>query len=133
MQNVLLGRLEPLLRPGLSIADVSGGRHPLLAPERRPSPCRYVGIDIDGHELQAAPPSAYDTRIVYDITRPRPLHEAFDVIISWQVLKHVRPLDVALTHLRTLLRPGGTPSPSFRPASRSSRSRRGSCPTAPAF
>ncbi len=104
----MLEALKPLLRPGVNIADVGGGRHPVLMSERRPPSCRYVGIDVDAHELRAAPASAYDAQIVYDITSPPPLHDAFDVVVSWQVLEHVRPLDVALTNLRTLLRPGGT-------------------------
>jgi SAM-dependent methyltransferase len=108
MQDVLLERLEPLLRPGVRIADVGGGRHPMLAPERRPPGCRYVGMDVDPSELEAAAPAAYDARVVYDVTRPPPVRREFDVVVSWQVLEHVRPLDVALANLRSLLVPGGT-------------------------
>ncbi len=108
MQGVLLERLGPLLRPGLRIADVGGGRHPVLAPECRPPGCRYVGTDVDRSELEAAPPAAYDALLVYDITRPPPVSEEFDVVVSWQVLEHVRPLEAALANLRALLVPGGT-------------------------
>ena len=108
MQSELLDRLGPLLVSGIAILDVGGGRAPTLAPEDRPSGCRYVGLDVSASELAAAAPGAYDEAIVHDVGRPFEWKEEFDVVVSWQVLEHVHPLDAAFENLRRALRPGGT-------------------------
>lgn len=108
MQTTFLERVRPLLKPGSRILDVGSGRSPTIAPEDRPTGCRYVGLDISEDELQAAAPGAYDDVIEHDITQPLPTDETFDLVLSWQVLEHVRPLDEALHNLRAVLRPGGT-------------------------
>jgi SAM-dependent methyltransferase len=109
MQDVFLERLAPLRIPDLDVLDVGAGRAPTIAAEDRPSGWRYAGLDIDDAELAAAPPGAYDEAIVHDLTVPRPeLESRFDLVLSWQVLEHVRPLDEALEGLRRVLRPGGT-------------------------
>ena len=58
-------------------------------------------------ELQHAGHGAYDHAIAHDITHPVPLDETFDVVLSWQVLAHVKPLDIALEYTRSVLRPHG--------------------------
>jgi len=108
MQNVLLERLAPLLQPGVAVLDVGAGRSPTIAPEVRPPGSRYVGLDISAQELGQAEPSAYDERIVHDVSEPLTVERRFDIAISWQVLEHVRPLDRAFENLRLALRPGGT-------------------------
>lgn len=110
LQDVFLERLAPLLVPGVTILDVGAGRSPTIARDRRPAGCRYVGLDVSEHELRSAAPGMYDEAIVHDVTRPlrRAQHEMFDLVISWQVLEHVKPLDHALENLRVVLRPGGT-------------------------
>jgi SAM-dependent methyltransferase len=108
MQNVLLERLAPLLVPGIAILDVGAGRSPTIGPERRPVGCTYVGLDISAAELDQAEPGAYEEKIVQDVSKPSSLGRPFDVVISWQVLEHVRPLDRAFENLRLALRPGGT-------------------------
>ena len=108
MQLELLRRVKPLLVPDVAILDVGAGRYPTLAPADRPSGCRYVGLDIESTELEAAAPDAYDEDVVADITEPLRRDEEFDVILSWQVLEHVSPLGAAFEHLRAALRPGGT-------------------------
>jgi len=96
------------LRPGLRILDVGAGRHPTVPPAARPPGCSYVGLDVSGAELDAAGPDAYDETIVRDIAEPVPsLADRFDLILSWQVLEHVRPLDLAFDNLRSYLRPEG--------------------------
>lgn len=108
MQDVFMEHLRPLLKPGVAILDVGSGRSPTIAPADRPRDCRYVGLDVSAEELRSAAPGAYDDAIVQDITKPLPPGESFDLIISWQVLEHVKPLDRALENLRDVLRPGGT-------------------------
>jgi SAM-dependent methyltransferase len=108
MQLELLRRVKPLLVPDVAILDVGAGRYPTLAAADRPSGCRYVGLDIEAAELDAAAPGAYDEGVVADITKPLDRDGEFDVIVSWQVLEHVSPLEDAFENLRAALRQGGT-------------------------
>lgn len=101
-------RMNAVLVPGMRILDVGAGRSPTLPAEERPTGTHYVGLDIAPEEFHAAPPGAYDEALVHDVTRPLPDADPFDVILSWQVLEHVRPLDAALENLRHALRPGGS-------------------------
>jgi 2-polyprenyl-6-hydroxyphenyl methylase/3-demethylubiquinone-9 3-methyltransferase len=107
MQDVLLDRLDPLLRPGVRILDVGSGREPTLEAAARPENCHYTGLDVSAEELAAAAPGVYTDTVVANITRPLPVG-GYDVITSWQVLEHVKPLDLALENLRSALVPGGT-------------------------
>jgi SAM-dependent methyltransferase len=91
------------------ILDVGSGRRPTLPRERRPEGCRYVGLDISADELAAAPAGSYDETWVADVTTRVPeLEDRFDVILSWQVLEHVKPLEAAFENFRAYLKPGGT-------------------------
>ena len=108
MQDVFFEHARPLLKPDMSILDVGSGRSPSVAAEDRPPGCRYVGLDISEHELRSAAPGAYDRTVTHDITRPLPTKEQYDLVLSWQVLEHVKPLDQAFESLRAVLRPGGT-------------------------
>jgi SAM-dependent methyltransferase len=68
----------------------------------------YAGMDISATELNAAPAGSYDEVIEGDIaTRIPALESRFDLVLSHQLLEHVRPLDVALENMRAYLRPGG--------------------------
>jgi SAM-dependent methyltransferase len=102
-----LALLGPSLRPGVRILDVGSGRLPVLPPPARPAGARYVGLDVSGDELAAAPPASYDDAIVCDLTAWRPAPAEFDLVVCWQVLEHVAPLAAALENLRACLRPGG--------------------------
>jgi len=107
MQTLLYERLRPRLTEGVRILDLGGGRSPYLPPEHRPPECRYVGVDIDAAELEAAPEGAYDDIIVADVTDSLPTDELFDVVITWQVLEHVSSMERALGNIREILVPGG--------------------------
>jgi SAM-dependent methyltransferase len=92
----------------MAVLDVGGGRFPALTPEDRSPGMRYAGMDISGDELKEAPAGAYDEVIEGDIaTRMPGLESRFDLILSHQLLEHVRPLDAAIENMRTYLRPGG--------------------------
>lgn len=96
------------LRPDMAILDVGSGRRPALAIASRPAGSRYVGLDLSAGELELAPQRAYDERVVADISTPvDELRDRFDLIVSWQVLEHVRDTQRALEHARSYLLPGG--------------------------
>jgi SAM-dependent methyltransferase len=101
-------RLQGSLRPGVSILDVGSGRHPTLRPSERPVDCTYVGLDASATELALAPVLAYDETICEDVTRGNTaLVGRFDLIVSWQVFEHVKPLARTFELMRSYLRPGG--------------------------
>jgi SAM-dependent methyltransferase len=103
-----LAELDGALRPGMEILDIGSGAEPTLCPDERPPESRYVGLDISRRELDRAPAGSYDESYVADVRESVPaLAERFDLILSFQVLEHVKPLDVALERIRSYLRPGG--------------------------
>jgi SAM-dependent methyltransferase len=92
----------------MTVLDVGAGAEPTVAPGDRPEGVRYVGMDISEHELRRAGTGAYDEIVVASITEPQPeLAERFDLVLSYHVLEHVRPLGEALEHMRRALKPGG--------------------------
>jgi SAM-dependent methyltransferase len=100
--------LARYLRPGVRVLDVGSGAEPTIAPEDRPEGTHYVGLDISMHELDRAPAGSYDEKVVTDLTELVPeFEESFDLVVSFQVLEHVRPLDAALENMRRYLRVGG--------------------------
>src|SRR3954453_741383 len=102
-------RLDQMLEPGSRILDLGAGARPVLPADARPAGCHYIGMDSSRSELEKAPRGSYDEMLVGDITDRMPeLDGRFDLIISWLVLEHVKPLDVALDNVRAYLRPGGT-------------------------
>lgn len=101
-------RVQCALAPAMSILDVGSGRLPAILPGRRPAGCSYVGLDISRAELERAPIGSYDSVVVADVTETLPvLGQSFDLIVSFQVLEHVKSIDQALDNLRMYLRPGG--------------------------
>ena len=101
-------RFSEVLRPGVAVLDMGAGRTPCIAPMDRPAGCTYVGLDASSEELAAAPPGSYDEAVCAAIEDYRPeLDGRFDLVISWQVLEHVRSLPDSLTNIRQYLRPGG--------------------------
>lgn len=100
--------VRPALATNVRILDIGSGRKPALPPHRRPHPSTYFGFDLSLNELLAAPPNAYDKTFVGDVTSHQPaLDKGFDLVLCWQVLEHVKPLDAALENIRGYLRPGG--------------------------
>ena len=65
-----------------------------------------TGLDIDGEAL-AANPRLHD-RIVGSVETYPLTSEAFDVVVCWDVLEHLRRPSLALENLGRALKPGGT-------------------------
>ena len=96
------------LEPGCSVLDIGSGRHPAIAQGDRPESVRYVGLDLSRSELIEAGPDAYTETIAADATSLQPqLQGQFDLAISWQVLEHVKDLEVTVGNVRRYLKPGG--------------------------
>jgi SAM-dependent methyltransferase len=107
LQDVFLDRIDALMRPGIRILDIGSGRAPTIPPSDRPEGSRYVGTDIDADELAAAPDGSYDLAIAADATKPLPVDERFDLILSWQVLEHVDSMAGTLRAFHDALDDGG--------------------------
>lgn len=107
-RDAFLDLASPCLRPGARILDLGAGRAPFIRPELRPDGCHYVGLDISESELEMAGEGSYDKAVAADVTVLQPgLIEQFDLVLSWQVLEHVKSLGSALANIRQYLRPGG--------------------------
>lgn len=101
-------RIQRALIPGAHVLDVGSGRRPTLTPDRRPAGSLYVGLDRSRSELASAPQGSYDEVHVADVVKHQSALEGqFDLVLSWQVLEHVKPLSAAVENLRSYLRPGG--------------------------
>lgn len=74
---------------------------------------KIVGIDISGEAIEhAVGKYRRDNLTFLKIApveeRPLPFHdESFDVVLSFQVIEHVRDVTAYLTEIRRVLRPGG--------------------------
>ena len=102
-------RVRLHLRDDVRILDLGSGRRPTVPVAERPRNCFCLGVDISRGELEKAPAGSYDGWRVADATRfVGDLENDFDLIVSWQVLEHVRPLERAIENCRRYLRPGGT-------------------------
>jgi SAM-dependent methyltransferase len=101
-------RVHSHLKPGTRILDLGSGRSPAVLPAQRPPDCFYLGVDISRRELETAPSGSYDEWRVADATHfVDDLAADFDLIVSWQVLEHVKPLERAIENCRRYLRRGG--------------------------
>lgn len=102
-------RIAAALKPEGAVLDVGGGRNPCVPPDKRPKHCLYAGLDASLDELRAAPPGSYNELWPghAEVYRPE-LEDRFDLVVSWQVLEHVRSLPASLANIRRYLRPGGT-------------------------
>jgi SAM-dependent methyltransferase len=102
-------RVRAHLRDGARILDLGSGRRPTVPTAERPPNCFYLGVDISRGELEKAPTGSYDDWIVADAAQfVDSLEDHFDLVVSWQVLEHVKPLQGAIENCRRYLRPGGT-------------------------
>jgi SAM-dependent methyltransferase len=96
------------LHPGIRVLDVGSGRRPTVPADQRPPGCLYVGLDLSAAELADAPPGSYHETYTSDVGVFVPaLEERFDLVLSFQVLEHVAPLELAMDNMRRYLRPGG--------------------------
>lgn len=96
-----------LLRPGLRVLDVGGGKHPLIGRETKEAlGLSVVGLDISADELMQAPAGCYDATVVGDVATAV-LDRPFDLIVSHTVLEHVRDTPAAIANLGAALAPGG--------------------------
>jgi hypothetical protein len=59
-------------------------------------------------ELGRAREGSYDSKVIADVAVPiTTLEGQFDLIVSWQVMEHVKAVPTAMTNLRSYRRPGG--------------------------
>jgi SAM-dependent methyltransferase len=101
-------RIDRELATATAVLDIGGGRTPTIVPARRPHELHYVGLDASGPELELAPPGSYERTIAAEAEQLVPeLVDRFDLIVSWQVLEHVRDLPRAVGNFHLYLRPGG--------------------------
>ena len=94
------------LRPGLRIADVGGGRSPLLTCHQKLAlSLQVTGLDISADSLAAAPPGSYDQTVQADVTKISGVAD-HDLVICQSLLEHVESVDGALRGLASLVKPG---------------------------
>lgn len=92
---------------GDTVYELGGGSQPWLSPSAKHTlSARVIGLDIDGAELAAAVPGAYDEIIVHDLCTFKG-HADADVVICQATLEHVPDTTGALNAIATILRPGG--------------------------
>ena len=102
------GIVQGYLFPGARVLDVGCGGTPMIPKKDRPSEITYVGLDLSIEELNKAPSGSYDEVVQADVvTQLQSMEDQFDLILSWMVLEHVKPLRNALENIRSYLRPGG--------------------------
>lgn len=102
-------RVHRSFRSPMQVLDVGSGRRPTIAPEKRPRGIHYVGLDPVAAELALAPLDSYDETVPAKAEEYVPgLVGRFDLIVSWQVLEHVRDLRRAAANFHAYLKPGGT-------------------------
>ena len=101
-------RVLGALRPGMSILDVGAGRRPTIPPGTDQPTATTSALTSRRAELGPAPLGSYNETWVADVTQRVPeLDGRFDLILTLQVLEHVRPLGARSTTSTSYLRPGG--------------------------
>jgi len=102
-------RVAPgLLRPGLRVLDVCGGRAPCFdAATVQRFGLHVTGLDISAAELACATPGVYQATIVGDAGN-RTIPGRYDLILSRAVLEHVADARAAIANLSSALAQGGT-------------------------
>src|SRR5258706_107565 len=86
------GLARGYLKPGMSIVDIGGGKHPFVPLERkRELRLAVTGVDISAAELAAAPAGSYDRTVVSDCASMDEVSdESIDLVYSRTVAEHVR-------------------------------------------
>jgi SAM-dependent methyltransferase len=102
-----MAAVRSVLRPGMLVMDVGGGKKPAISPDLKASlRLRVIGVDISQAELSAAPPGCYDQVICGDVTTVPALPEV-DLAISRSVTEHVSDPSAMYLNIFRTLRPGG--------------------------
>jgi len=96
-----------MLRPGMVVIDVGGGKRPAITPEVKAAlRLQITGVDISQEEINAAPPGCYDHTVCGDLTAAIELPEA-DLAIAAHVTEHVSDAGAMYRNIFQTLRPGG--------------------------
>jgi SAM-dependent methyltransferase len=96
------------LQPGVRVLDVGSGTTPAISRKYRPEDTLYVGLDVSESELMKAPEGAYSETVCSDLRQLTPeLVGRFDLVVSKQVLEHVKPLGPAVKNVHQYLVEGG--------------------------
>lgn len=91
-----------------AVLDAGSGRRPAIPLSARPTGVRYVGLDLSAAELRRSERGSYDKIVESDLARLVPsLCDSFDLVVSYQVLEHIKNVPMALDNMRAYLRPGG--------------------------
>jgi 2-polyprenyl-6-hydroxyphenyl methylase/3-demethylubiquinone-9 3-methyltransferase len=95
------------IRPGISVYDIGGGKHPLVdAVKKAELGLRVTGLEVDASELAQAPSRCYDDIRCCDIAEYRECEMA-DLVICQATLEHVHDNAKAMAAIATVLKPGG--------------------------
>jgi SAM-dependent methyltransferase len=101
-------RVHRSLPSAAQVLDVGGGRRPTILPHERDRQVHYVGLDPVGAEMALAPPGSYDEEVEGRAEEcAAALVGRFDLIVSWQVLEHVRDMERAVANFHAYLKPSG--------------------------
>lgn len=99
--------LPSLLKPGLRVLDVGGGKYPAISVQTKQElGLRVTGLDISETELAQAPAGAYDSIVVGDIAEVA-IPGEYDLVFSRTLLEHVANPHAAIANLAGVLAPGG--------------------------
>lgn len=99
--------LPALLKPGLRVLDVGGGKHPAISLETKQRlGLRVVGLDIAETELVQAPTGVYDAIVVGDVATVN-IPGEYDLVFSRTLLEHVADPRAAIANLASVLARGG--------------------------
>ena len=99
--------LPSLLKSGLRVLDVGGGKHPAISLQtKRELGLHIVGLDVSQTELAQAPAGAYDAIVVGDAAAVE-IPGQYDLVFSRSVFEHVENPRDAFANLARVLAPGG--------------------------
>ena len=99
--------LPSLLKKGLRILDVGGGKHPAISLQTKQElGLHIVGLDVSETELAQAPTGAYDAIVVGDAAAVE-IPGRYDLVFSRSVFEHVAEPHAAFANLAGVLAPGG--------------------------
>jgi SAM-dependent methyltransferase len=93
----------------MTVLDIGAGRTPSIPASQRPERVRYLGLDIDAAELDAAEPGSYDRALIAPAEEfLAELEGQVDLVLSFFALEHVRSTHDVFRNVHRYLRPGGS-------------------------